>query len=145
MLLAFLLTFGLTAGCGKKEGSSSTAGTAVSKGVNMQEGKWEITTTFEMPGMPAGAMKPQTHTACLSKKDYVPKDTQQQSDCTMKDSKINGDTVTWDVVCKSSSSKGSITYAGTTFDGVIETVMKQGDKETNAKMTMKGKHIGPCD
>jgi len=28
---------------------------------------------------------------------------------------------------------------------VMETMMKEGGKEMNAKMTMKGKYLGPCD
>ncbi len=109
----------------------------------MQEGKWEITNTMEMKGMPAGMMKPHTMTTCLSQKDSVPKDTQQK-DCTMKDVKVEGNTVNWEMQCKNSSGKGSVTYAGSTFDGVMETMMKEGGKEMNAKMTMKGKYLGPC-
>jgi hypothetical protein len=109
----------------------------------MQEGKWEITNTIEMKGMPAGMMKPHTVTTCLSQKDSVPKDTQQK-DCTMKDVKVEGNTVNWEVQCKNSSGKGSVTYAGSSFDGVMETMMKEDGKEMNAKMTMKGKYLGPC-
>jgi len=134
----------MAAGCSKKEeGGQPATKPAASQAVNMQEGKWEITTTFDMEGMPAGMMKPQTFTTCLSQKDYVPKD-KEQKDCTMQDVKVDGNTVSWSVVCKDSSGKGRVTYAGSTFDGVIETVMKERGKEMNAKMTMKGKHIGPC-
>jgi hypothetical protein len=114
------------------------------KGVNMKEGKWEITSTVEMKGMPAGMMQPQTHTTCLKQNDYVPKN-EQQKDCTMKDMKVIGNTVSWEVVCKDSSGKGRITYAGSTYDGAMEMTMKDGGRDMNMKMTMKGKHIGPCD
>ena len=146
LLLLVLFVFSLTmAGCSQKQESSAPAeksATAV-QGVNMQEGKWEITNIFEMEGMPAGMMKPQTFTTCLTQKDYVPKDTEQK-DCAMKDVKIEGNTVTWEVVCKDSSGKGKVTYAGSTFEGVMETMMKEDGKEMKAKMMMKGKHIGPC-
>ena len=145
LLLVALLIFGLAMACSqKKEASAPGEKPAVaSKGVNMQEGKWEITNTMEMQGMPAGMVKPHTFTTCLSQKDYVPKDTEQK-DCSMKEMKIDGNTVNWEVVCKDSSGKGRVTYAGNTFDGEIEMMMKDGAKEMNAKMTMKGKHIGPC-
>ena len=145
-LVALLLVPALfSTGCGKKEeGPAKEAKPAVSGGVNMQEGKWEITTTFEMQGMPAGMMKPQTFTTCLSQKDYVPKDEGQSKDCSMKDVRVEGSTVTWAVVCKDSSGKGRVTYAGSTFDGVVDTTMKESGKDMTAKMTMKGKHIGPC-
>jgi hypothetical protein len=146
LLLSALLVLGfMVAGCGKKQ-EAITPGdkpTAV-KGVNMREGKWEITSTFEMEGMPAGMMKPQTFTTCLKQNDYVPKD-EGQKDCTMKDIRVDGDTVTWEIVCKDSSGKGRVTYAGSTFDGIMETLMKEGGKDMTAKMTMKGKHMGPCD
>lgn len=146
LLLFALLVSGLVmAGCSKKEEASSPAEkpAAAPQGVNMQEGKWEITNTFEMQGMPAGMMKPHSFTTCLSQKDYVPKDTEQK-DCTMKDVRVEGNTVIWEMVCKDSSGKGRVTYAGDTFDGVIETMMKEGGETMNARMTMKGKYIGPC-
>lgn len=145
LLLVLSVSGLMVAGCGKKQGADAPAEKpAVTKAVNMQEGKWEITSTFEMQGMPAGMMKPQTFTACLKQNDYVPKD-EGQKDCSMKDVKVNGNTVTWEVVCKDSSGKGTVTYAGSTFDGAMETMMKEGGKDMTARMTMKGKHIGPCD
>ena len=144
LVLVSVILVLMAAGCSKKEeGSQPAVKPVVPQAVNMQEGKWEITTTFEMPGMPTGMMKPQTFTTCLSQKDYVPKD-KEQKDCAMQDVKIDGNTVSWSVVCKDSSGKGRVTYAGSIFDGVVETVMKDRGKEMNAKMSMKGKHIGPC-
>jgi hypothetical protein len=146
LLLVLLLVLGLAmTGCSKEKEASAPAEkpAAAPTGVNMQEGKWEITNTFEMKGMPAGMMKPHTMTTCLSQKDYVPKDTQQK-DCTMKDVKVEGNTVSWEMLCKDSRGKGTVTYAGSTFDGVMETMMKEDGKEMNAKMTMKGKYLGPC-
>ena len=146
LLLVVLLVLGMAvAGCSQKKETSAPAEkpAAASEGVNMQEGKWEITNTIEMQGMPAGMMKPRTITTCLSQKDYVPKDTEQK-DCTMKDLKVDGNTVNWEILCKNSSGKGTVTYAGSTFDGVMETIMKEGGKEMNARMTMKGKYLGPC-
>jgi hypothetical protein len=157
LLLVVLLVVGLTmVGCSQKKEASAPGEKSASapaekpaaapRSVNMQEGKWEITNTMEMKGMPAGMMKPVTMTTCLSQKDYVPKDTQQkENDCKMKDLKVEGDTVNWEMQCKNSTGKGTVTYAGSSFDGVMETMMKEGGKEMNAKMTMKGKYLGPCD
>lgn len=142
-----LVAMGLImAGCGKKPEGSAPAEkpAAAMKGVNMKEGKWEITSTVEMKGMPAGMMPPQTFTTCLKQTDYVPKNADQK-DCTMKDVNVSGNTVIWEVVCKESSGKGTITYAGDTYDGMMEMTVKEGGKDTHMKMTMKGKHIGPCD
>jgi hypothetical protein len=108
---------------------------------NMEDGLWEITSTVDMPGMPAKSF---THTTCLTKEKAVPQTA--QSECTMKDVKTQGNTVTWTVVCKEgmSTSTGKITYAGTTMDGVIETTVKSNGKTMTMKSTMKGKRIGPC-
>jgi len=111
--------------------------------INMQEGLWEITTTVDMPGMPAGMMKPNIFTTCLNRKESVPKG-KNETDCTMKDLKTEGNTVTWTVVCKDATSKGRITYAGTSYDGMTETTMKEDGKDTTIKTTMKGKYLGPC-
>ncbi len=108
---------------------------------NMEDGLWEITSTVDMPGMPAKSF---THTTCLTKEKAVPQTA--QSGCTIKDMKTQGNTVTWTVVCREgmSTSTGKVTYAGTTMDGVIETTVKTGGQTMTMKSTMKGKRIGPC-
>jgi len=106
---------------------------------NMEDGFWEITTTIDMPGT---ASKSFTHTSCLTKEKAVPQ--RAQSECTIKDTKTQGNTVTWTVVCKEATSTGKVTYAGTTMDGVVETTVKTGKQTMTMKSTMKGKRIGPC-
>ena len=66
--------------------------------LNMQEGKWEITTKTEMVGM-SMSMPPMTRTQCLTKKDLVPQDSQQGSECKITDTKVVGNTVTWTIKC----------------------------------------------
>lgn len=135
----------LAAGCGDKpkDGGQAPAPTASTPKMNMQEGQWEITTTAEMQGMPAGMMKPHTFTTCLSQKDPIAKG-KEQTDCKMQDLKTVGNTVSWTIVCPNATSKGTITYAGTSYDGLVENVMKIEGKEMVSKMTMKGKYVGPC-
>jgi hypothetical protein len=108
---------------------------------NMEDGLWEITSTVDMPGMPAKSF---THTTCLTKEKAVPQTA--QSECTMKDVKTQGNTVTWTVVCREgmSTSKGKVTYAATTMEGAIETTVKTNEQTMTMKSTMKGKRIGPC-
>ena len=108
---------------------------------NMEDGLWEITSTVDMPGMPSKSF---TNTACLTKEKAVPQTA--QSGCTVTDMKTQGNTVTWTVVCREgmSTSKGKVTYAGTTMEGVTETTVKTNEKTMTMKSTMKGKRIGPC-
>jgi hypothetical protein len=103
----------------------------------MEDGLWEITSTMDIPGMPARSF---THSSCLTKEKAVPQTS--QSDCTIKDVKNLGNTVTWTVVCREGAmmSKGKVTYAGTTMEGVVETTTS--GKTMTVKM--KGKRIGPC-
>jgi hypothetical protein len=122
-----------------KDGAQVPASTPTK--VNMQEGQWEITTTMEMPGMP----KPHTMTTttCLTQKDPVAK-IDEKNNCKMENLTTVGNTVTWKIVCPEATSRGSITYAGATYDGIMETSMKMEGKDMTSKMTMKGKYIGPC-
>ncbi len=108
---------------------------------NIEDGLWEMTSTMDMPGMPAKSF---THNSCLTKEKAVPQ-TRPQSDCTIKDVKNLGNTITWTVVCREGAtmSKGKVTYAGTTMDGVIETTVKSNGGKTMT-MKIKGKRIGPC-
>jgi hypothetical protein len=87
--------------------------------------------------------KPHTFTTCLNQKESVPK-SKEETDCTMKDIKTEGNTVIWTIVCKDSTSKGKITYAGKSYEGIMETTTKQEGKDMTIKMTMKGKYLGPC-
>ncbi len=108
---------------------------------NMEDGLWEITSTVDMPGMPAKSF---THNSCLTKEKAVPQTS--ESGCTLKDVKNLGNTITWTVICREGAtvSKGKVTYAGTTMDGIIETTVKVNGKTMTMKNTIKGKRIGPC-
>jgi hypothetical protein len=136
-------------GCSKKEEAKappapSAEQTASTAAINMQDGEWEITMQMDMPGIPKDAMKPHTIKTCLTKDNYVPKADPHQSDCKVEKQEIAGNTVSWSAVCKDSTGKGTITYAGDSFNGNMESTMKMEGKEINTKMTMNGKRIGPC-
>ncbi len=115
---------------------------------NMREGKWEITVKTEMPGMPA-QIPPIKYTQCITKKEAVPHQPEQDKDCKIINVKTSGDTVSWAVQChgKESSMNGSgkVTYGGDIFDGVIDmaaNVPGQGSMKILQKM--RGKRIGEC-
>jgi hypothetical protein len=67
----------------------------------------------------------------------------------VSDKKVNGDTVSWKVVCKNgnseSTSEGSITYKGDTFAGTIHVSMNGGPVSVKATNVMSGKYVGPCE
>ncbi|GEM_PF-287073 len=136
-------------GCDRKKEAAAPAEPApapeaAAPSVNMQDGEWEITTKIDMPGMPAEAMKPHSVKTCLTRDKYVPEADPQQTDCTMKNQKIDGNTVSWTVVCKDTTGTGTITYAGDTFNGQMESSTRIEGKEMKTKMAMIGKRLGPC-
>lgn len=115
---------------------------------NMQDGQWEITSTMNMPGMPA-PMPPVKQTQCITKKDMVPQTQQKNQECTVTDTKINGNTVSWSVKCSAEGNdmtgNGNITYKGDTFDGTFIINMKvPGQGSMQMTQNMKGRRLGPC-
>ncbi len=124
--------------------STSYAGSKL----NMQEGKWEITTEMKVPGMPSN-MPPMKNTQiqCLTKKDFVPQSSQPGQECRITDKKIVDSTVTWTMVCKNQGGEmkgtGKVTYKGNTFEGTMKMLMpQQNNMEVNSHVN--GRRIGNC-
>ena len=114
----------------------------------MREGLWEITTKAEMKGMP-NQMPAMTMKQCMTKKDMTPKPMNKDQNCTMKDQKVVGDTLTYAMECKDkdgtvTQTTGKMTYKGDSFDGSNNVTMKnkQGTMQMSSKMT--GRYLGPC-
>lgn len=119
-------------------------------GPDIREGKWEITTKLEIPGMSAD-MPQQTfiHKECLAKDDFVPQGSRTKGagqNCEIKDVRTSGDTVSWTMHCDTGQGgmdgKGSINYRGDTFEGTINTVMQGGMKMIQH---LQGRRVGDCD
>ena len=117
-------------------------------GLDLNPGKYEITTKVEMKGM-SGGMPPQTSTQCITKQDPVPVDSANAQGCKITDMKVKGNTVTYTMECEQQGMKikitGEMTYMGDTFEGSSKTVMgpAEGGMTVNTKIT--GKRIGKCD
>ncbi len=119
--------------------------------VDMNPGEWEMTTTVKMEGMPGmpGEMPPHVMKRCLTEEDIVPKDEAQQKDCKVTDQRVDGDQVSWSVVCDGEHMKGtgsgSGTWAGDAFEGAFDLKMDMpGQGEVTMHATMKGKRLGAC-
>ncbi len=120
-----------------------------SSGPNMKEGKWQITSEISMKGIPM-KMPAMSHEQCLTKKDMIPQNGQKdQGECTISDQKTSGDSVSWKVTCKNanveSTSDGTITYKGDTFNGIINMTMSGGPMTMTGTTTITGKYLGSCD
>lgn len=126
-------------GCSQKKESGKKI-----EGINMKEGKWEITITMQATGKMPFQMPPQTFTQCITKENYVPQKFESNQDCRILKKEIKGDTVSWTVECKIPdglfTSEGSVTYRGTAFDGI----MKVKQKDIEMIQTMNGKWLGEC-
>ena len=115
---------------------------------DMKEGKWEISTTIEMEGMPVET-EPMKDTQCLTKKNFLPPLGDMGKECKTTATKIEGNTVKWTMKCNeqagSMESVGTITYKGDKLEGTIKTTIKDPKA---GKMTMVqrmiGKRIGDC-
>jgi len=114
--------------------------------LNMQEGQWEITTKMEIPSMPMD-MPPMKHTQCLKKKDAVPQSSQAGQECTISQTRITGNTVTWVMQCSGgpggdTKGNGTITYNGSIMKGTIKMTDTQSKMEMTSHLT--GRRIGEC-
>lgn len=112
---------------------------------NMHPGRWEITSTIDMPGM-AFTMPASTVTQCITATELVPQVQQETEKCRMLENQVDGDTVTWTVTCESGggtmTSKGKVVYHGDSFAGTVATTGSQMPSGMTQKMT--GKRLGDC-
>jgi Protein of unknown function (DUF3617) len=122
------------------------SGTAVFAAPDMREGKWEITSTIDMPGMPM-KIPPTVISHCYTKDDI--KDEKRvvagkNSDCTVTDVKKSGNKVSWKMKC-TGKSKG--TFDGETIFGKDSYTSTMNMKSEGRSMTtkVKARRIGACD
>lgn len=112
---------------------------------DMQPGRWEISSTIDMPGM-GFSMPASKTTQCISREDLVPQTQQANEKCQMLENKVNGNTVTWKIRCESEggtmTSQGELVYHGDLFEGTVNTTGSQMPAGMTQKMT--GKRIGNC-
>ena len=123
------------------------SGAAVAADVPQRPGKWEVSMQMDMPGMPfkMPAIKTQV---CVTEEDLkdpnksVPKD-QNSKDCKVSDYKVDGNTVTWKMVCTGKTKgegEGEMTYSGDSYEGKMVFNMEGTEMTTK----YKGKFLGEC-
>ncbi|MCU7841711.1 MAG: DUF3617 domain-containing protein [Candidatus Thiodiazotropha sp. (ex Troendleina suluensis)] len=117
---------------------------SVASDVNMNPGLWKWTAVLDMPGMPM-QLPPTSYTTCITKANFVPKDSKLGQTCETIDLKTEGDRVSWSITCTQQAgvtkSQGNITYHGDTAEGVIQ-VSVEG-MQMNSKTT--GIRLGHCE
>ncbi len=115
-------------------------------GINMNDGRWEITTKMEMTDLPF-EIPPMSYTTCLTKEGLIPmQEGAGQNGCQVTQKSIVGDTVTWTLECDTENGKsissGTMTYQGDSFKGKMSI---QSPEAGTMHQTMTGRRLGPCD
>lgn len=112
---------------------------------------WEITTTTDMAGLPAG-MGETTATVCFPKgAEKDPKQLMKQAgECEVTDLKTAGSRTTWKMKCErdgdTMTGKGEVVHKKGSFKGVTTLSGTSGGQDVNMTANYQGKRIGTaCD
>jgi hypothetical protein len=114
--------------------------------VNMNEGKWEVTSEVNMEGMPIKMPATKT-TQCITKNDMVPAG--GSSNCKVLSQSVAGNRVTWKVRCvdkdATTEGEGEIIYSGASYKGNMTARMTDKTGKTqNITMKLSGQRVGEC-
>ncbi len=119
---------------------------------DFREGEWGTSYRMEVIGAPF-PMPPITarKSACLSQKNFVPDNSQQNQNCKVSDIRVNGNTVSWKLSCHSGDGliegQGKVTYQDEKYDGVMDARMVAADGSGGPiryRYTMHGERLGAC-
>ena len=124
----------------------ATAALAADTKSPMKPGKWQVTMSTDIPGMPI-KMPSVTVTTCVTKEQAEnpqPPKNKRDSECNYTDYKFDGNTVSWKVKCTGKqpmTGEGQMTFSGDTYEGVNH--LKTDTVEMTSKFN--GKYVGECD
>lgn len=114
---------------------------ACSSEPDIETGMWSWSMSMEMSGI---KMPPVTYDSCVTKEELIPQQSNLSSECKMLENRVENNTILWTVECNSagvkSTSKGEITYAGSTANGEIEI----STKGMIMKSKVSGHKTGAC-
>ena len=120
------------------------------KGVPIDPGLWEMTSTMTMSMMP----QPQTttETECIEKTEMNPEDfsMDEENPCNINGVVVDGDTARWSISCPAENGavmegKWEITSRGNTISGSGTMKAEIAGQEMGFNMTWTGKRIGACN
>lgn len=132
-------------------------------------GRWEYTTTMQMPGMaampklpegvqlPPGVTMPQmgpkgltsSFQQCVTGEEAIPRNENGREDCTVTKQERKGNTVRWAATCNTPQGKaegeGSVTYQGDSMQGNFRFKGQDGRGQPfEMTQQMSGRYLGPC-
>jgi hypothetical protein len=119
---------------------------------NFKDGEWDVSYRMEMVGAPF-PMPPMSvrKTQCLTSKNYLPDTAQPGQDCKPGDTRVNGNSVTWSMQCRTREGtiegQGRVTYHGDRYEGSMDAkIVSAGNpgQPIRYKYSMQGRRLGPC-
>lgn len=125
------------------------ASTANAKGVPIDPGLWEMTTTMRMSMMP----QPQTSTdtECIEEFEMNPEDfnMDEENPCKITEVTIDGNTARWLISCPTGGGmtmegKWEFTSKGDSIAGTGSMTAEVAGQDMSFDMDWTGKRIGPC-
>lgn len=122
----------------------------MAEGIPLDPGLWEMTSTVNMPMMPAPRVT--TETQCMETGEMSPDAmADDESDCAYEIEKIDGNTMSWTIECPSEMGtavgRWTATSGGDTLTGEGEMTFSGGGMPDEMVMTMSwdGRRVGDCE
>jgi hypothetical protein len=121
-------------------------------GLDLNPGRFEITASVEMQGVPAGmpgTTPAQTMGQCLTEQNPLPNSSSSAQNCAIKDIQTEGNSITYTMVCEQQGMKiessGEMIYKGDSIEGTTKTAMGPSAGGITVITRIQGKRIGECD
>lgn len=117
--------------------------------IKIEPGKWEFTSTTQMPMMPEPQMR--RNEECVTDGERTPDEFIEDMDgCDVTDVKSDDSTMAWTVKCsedaRQMTGSANITSTGATLQGTMSMEMSMpGHPAMKMDMKWQGKRLGPCD
>jgi hypothetical protein len=119
-------------------------------GVTLKPGKWEFTTTTEMPML--SEPKKMTKTECVKEDKTDPLAAfSKTEDCKVTDRSVKGNSMKWKVECGDGQKSPKVTGSGeltaddAKVEGKMEMISDLGGQQMKFKSSWTGKRLGDCD
>ena len=116
--------------------------------ISIEKGMWETTVTITSPMFPQPRVT--TETECVDKSEFGIEDflPSEQSQCSVTESNVSGNTLTWSMQCSmegmNSSGGGEITSKGDSGSGRMYMNMEMQGQSFDMETTWQGRRVGPC-
>ena len=129
---------------------SLVSSAAFAEGIPIEPGKWEMTSTMNMPMLPQPRVS--TELECIEDSEMSPEamtDEGMDSSCTFDTRIVDGNTMKWSMNCdaEGGASRGEweVTSHGDTLNGEGTITVDMQGQSMVMTMIWDGKRVGDCD